>query len=341
MNARVFVRHVLSSGGLVHQSTNCRPLAEFTLSAVKGLGRLPSPHLSSYERLLSYRRSQPHAPRLNRQTVRASGIAFAVFSTPPVAGRPPLVAINGGMLFGHDMLWPALAPLAASRQLILYDQRGRGESTAPADPTESRIEDDAADVGALRRALGIRQWDVLGHSWGGGIALLGAAADQAGTRRLVSVDSVGTTSDWIPILRRNALLKLSGEARNRLERIDEASLTSPDTETHAEQTQAIYPAWFADADMATRFALPRSLNETGATVLARLRAQHYDWRREVSALRVPTLVIHGALDPLPVETSRQLASLLSLAQQVVIPDAGHMPFWEAPDVFFPLVERFL
>ena len=264
-----------------------------------------------------------------------------MFSTPPVAGRPPLVAINGGMLFDHGMLWPALAPLAATRQLILYDQRGRGESSPAPDPSQSRIEDDAADLGALRRALGIRQWDVLGHSWGGGIALLGVAADQAGTRRLVTVDSVGPTSDWIPILRRNALLKLSGEARNRLERIDEALLTSPDTETHAEQTQAIYPAWFADADMATRFALPRSLNQTGATVLARLRAQHYDWRREVSAVRVPTLVIHGALDPLPVETSQELISLLPHAQHVVIPDAGHMPFWEAPDVFFPLVERFL
>jgi proline iminopeptidase len=245
------------------------------------------------------------------------------------------------MLFDHGMLWPALAPLAVTRQLILYDQRGRGESGAPPDPSQSRIEDDAADLGALRRALGIRQWDVLGHSWGGGIALLGVAADQAGTRRLVTVDSVGPSSDWIAILRRNALLKLSGEARNRLERIAEESLTSTDTEVHAEQTQAIYPAWFADADMAARFALPRSLNQTGATVLARLRAQHYDWRREVSAVRVPTLVIHGALDPLPVETSQELVSLLPHAQHVVIPDAGHMPFWEAPDVFFPLVERFL
>ncbi len=297
--------------------------------------------LSAYQRLVSFRRSQPRAPRLDRQTVRARGIAFAVFSTPPVTGRPPLVAINGGMLFDHGMLWPALSPLSVTRQLILYDQRGRGESSAAPDPSQSRIEDDAADLGALRRALGIRKWDVLGHSWGGGIALLGVAADQAGTRRLVTVDSVGPLDDWIPILRRNALLRLSGEARNRLERIDEASLTSPDTEIHAEQTQAIYPAWFADADMALHFALPRSLNETGATVLARLRARHYDWRREVSAVRVPTLVIHGALDPLPVETSRELISLLPHAQHVVIPDAGHMPFWEAPDVFFPLVERFL
>jgi proline iminopeptidase len=264
-----------------------------------------------------------------------------VFSTPPVAGRRPLLTINGGMLFNHGMLWPALAPLAAGRQIILYDQRGRGESSAPPDPLAARIEDDAQDVGALRRALGVPSWDVLGHSWGGGIAILSAADDRAGVHRLITVDAVGPTSEWIPTLRRNALARLSGEMRNRLERIDEQSLTSPDPAVHAEQTQAIYPAWFADQEMAPKFALPRVVNQTGAAVLARLRAQHYDWRREVSAVRAPTLVIHGALDPLPVETSLDILSLIPGSTHAVVPDAGHMPFWEAPDVFFPLVEEFL
>src|ERR1051325_9725380 len=57
--------------------------------------------MSSYERLLAYRRTLPRTPRLDRQTVRARGISFAVFSTPPVASPPPLMAINGGMLFDH------------------------------------------------------------------------------------------------------------------------------------------------------------------------------------------------------------------------------------------------
>lgn len=94
-------------------------------------------------------------------------------------------------------------------------------------------------------------------------------------------------------------------------------------------------------EMAARLTLPRSLSQTGATVLAQLRAQHYDCRREVSAVGVPTLVIHGALDPLPVETSQQFVSFLPHAQHVVIPDAGHMPFWEAPDASFLFVERSL
>jgi proline iminopeptidase len=297
--------------------------------------------VSSYTRLVEYRRSLPRTPRIDRQTVRARGISFAVFTTPPVEGRPPLVAINGGMLFGHDMLWPALAPLAAKRQIILYDLRGRGESTPPADTASASIEDDAGDLGAIRRAMGIRRWDVLGHSWGGGIAMLGVLMDQSATRRLITVNSVGPTSAWMPMVRVNALQRLEGEHRKRLENIDEASLTSPDPEIHAEQAQAAYPAWFVDDEMPRRFALPKKLNETGARILARLRAEHYDWRQKLSGLTVPALVIHGELDPLPVDTSREIVSVVPTAKHVLIPDAGHMPFWEAPDVFFPAVEAFL
>jgi proline iminopeptidase len=245
------------------------------------------------------------------------------------------------MLFDHGMLWPALGPLAAARQIILYDQRGRGESSLPADPEKATIEGDAEDLGAIRRGLGIRRWDVLGHSWGGGIAMLGTAADLAGVRRLITVDAVGPTGDWIPRLRTNALERLSGEACKRLQRIDEAALTSPDPEVHAEQAQAIYPAWFADPEMPARFSLPRIENKTGAAVLARLRTQHYDWREQLSAVTTPTLVIHGEVDPLPLDTSARLATLLPNATRTIIPAAGHMPFWEAPDVFFPLVEKFL
>src|SRR6185369_2527781 len=117
-------------------------------------------------------------------------------------------------LYDHSMLWPALSPLAIKRQVILYDQRGRGASTAPPNPADASIEDDAADVGALRRALGIRRWDVLGHSWGGGIAMLATAGDPGGVRKLVLVDAVGPTSEWMPPLRQNVLARLSGEQRD-------------------------------------------------------------------------------------------------------------------------------
>lgn len=299
------------------------------------------PPLSSRDDFLAFRRSLPRTPRLERQTVRARGLSFAVWSSPPIEGAEPLVCVNGGMLFDHAVLWPALSPLAAGRQVILYDQRGRGASQAPPDPNAATVEDDAADLGALRRALGIRRWDVLGHSWGGGIAALGTALDPAGVRRLVLVDAVGPTGGWMAGLRANVLARLDGEPLAEYLAIAEDALTVPDPDVHAAHARASYPAWFADAELGRYFTPPAAGSQTGAAVLARLRADTYDWRPTLRALSPPTFVIHGELDALPVAVSDDWMAILPRARRLIIPHCGHMPFWEAPRRFFDAVQAYL
>lgn len=295
----------------------------------------------SYAEFVAFRKSLPRTPPLDRMAVRARGLTFAVFSTPPVSSAPPIVCINGGLLYDHSMLWPALSPLAARRQVILYDQRGRGASSAPADPSSASIEDDADDVGALRRALGIRQWDVLGHSWGGGIAMLATASDRAGVRKLVTVNAVGPTSAWMSELRVNVLSRLDGEARDAVERVSEDALHVPDMSLHSSYNRAVYPAWFVDREMSVKFAPPEARSETGTAVLARLRREGYDWRSIIRNVSAPALVIHGQDDALPVGVSAENSEIIPNARREIIPGSGHMPFWEAPRRFFELVESFL
>jgi proline iminopeptidase len=295
----------------------------------------------SRDDFIAFRRSLGRTPPLDRMTARVRGLDFAVWTSPPALGTTPLVLVNGGMLYDHALLWPALSPLARGRQVILYDQRGRGLSQAPPDPQAARIEDDAEDVGALRRALGIRQWDVLGHSWGGGIALLGASRDQAGTRRLVTVDSVGPTSAWMPVLHEAALARVGAEDRATLERLGGAPQHDPDPQVHGAYSRASYAAWFADPEMAGYFAPPHAASVTGAAIAARLRRNGYDWRDQLRALSVPTLVIHGERDALPAAVAHELFGLLPRARLSLLPGAGHMPFWEAPERFFDAAGSFL
>jgi proline iminopeptidase len=297
--------------------------------------------MSRRDEFIAFRRALGRTPPLQRMTARVRGLDLAVWTSPPIDGAPPLLLVNGGMLYDHALLWPALSPLAAGRQVILYDQRGRGASQAPADPLAARIEDDAADVGALRRALGIRQWDVLGHSWGGGIAMLGVAADQAGARRLVTVDSVGPTSAWMPLLHEAALARVNDEDRATLERLGGAPQHEPSVEVHGAYSRASYGAWFADPEMAAHFAPPHAASVTGAAIAAHLRREGYDWRERLRALSVPTLVIHGERDALPAAVALELSELLPRARSALLPDAGHMPFWEAPTRFFEAAGSFL
>jgi len=294
----------------------------------------------SRESFLAFRRSLGPTPRLERMTVRVRGLEFAVWTSSPVGREAPVLLVNGGLIYDHALLWPSMSPLAAKRQVILYDQRGRGETQAPADPASARITDDADDIGALRRALGIRQWNIVAHSYGGLIAMLGAAHDLAGTRCLVTVDAVGPTSAWMPALQANALARASAEDRAILERTYPL-LGTPDPEIHSAQSRAAYPSWFADPAFGSYFTPPVSSSTTGAAIAAHLRREGYDFREPLRALSAATLVLHGERDALPAAVALELSELLPHARHVLLPDAGHMPFWEAPERFFTLVGDFL
>ena len=273
--------------------------------------------------------------------MEARGLSFAVFTSPDVQGAPPLFCINGGMLYSHAILWPALAPLATGRQLILYDQRGRGASQAPPAVSGSRIEYDAGDVVAIREALGIARWDLFGHSWGGGIAMLAAARDPLGVRRLVLCDAVGPTSSWIASLHGDALARLSGVEREALAAIDPVTLHAGDAAVHAEYSRAIYPAYFADHDFAALFRPPVEASATGAAVASRLRREGYDWRASLGGIASRTLVVHGAGDVIPARLADETAALAPRAATLIIDGAGHMPFFERPAEFFSAVSAFL
>lgn len=306
---------------------------------------------SAVERFHAWRRALPRPPRLVHRTVTVRGLAFAVHETPVTDGNrdaTPLCCVNGGLLFDHRLLWPALSPLAARRRLVFFDQRGRGRSQPPPGARAARIEHDAGDVRALREALGLDRWDLLGHSWGGGIAMLAAAQDRDATRRLVLVDPVGTTAaPWLPALTDRALPRLSAEQGARLraahERTRPGAPDAADPAALSEYAAAIYPAWFHAPALGALFTPPRSTSVTGAAVSARLRADGYDWRDRVAGLGVPTLVLHGDADLIPLDVARETVAVLGpeTTSLVVVPDAGHNPFWEQPGILFPAIERFL
>ncbi len=296
------------------------------------------------QRLIAWRRARPRTPPLTRRTARVRGLDFAVWESPAVPGAIPLLAINGGMIYGHDLLWPALAPLAEGRQIILYDQRGRGETPAPPGARAARIEHDLLDIVALREALGIARWDLTGHSWGGGMALLAAAADPDGVRRVVTFDAAGATSGWLDALHPRALAHLAARgattAYEALAALDPTALFEPDPEHHATYSRTMYPAWFHDQQMAVA-GPPYTLSATGAAVAARLRREGFEWREAYRSIRAPVLLIHGEHDALPIEEADASAALIPRAEVVRIPEAGHMPFFENPEPTFAAALAFL
>jgi proline iminopeptidase len=68
-----------------------------------------------------------------------------------------------------------------------------------------------------------------------------------------------------------------------------------------------------------------------------------DWNRRasLSGAVVPTLLIHGDRDPLPIESAREWAASMPNARLLELKGIGHFPYVESPAAFFAAVDRFL
>jgi pimeloyl-ACP methyl ester carboxylesterase len=68
---------------------------------------------------------------------------------------------------------------------------------------------------------------------------------------------------------------------------------------------------------------------------------NWDWTTSLSRVRVPTLIIQGDLDPLPIASAREWAAAMPNARLLALKGIGHFPYVEAPELFFAAVDRFL
>jgi proline-specific peptidase len=110
--------------------------------------------------------------------------------------KPPLVAIHGGPGGSHAGFLNLLQ-LADERGIILYDQLDSGLSERPNNPANWTVERFTDEVDAVRRALGVGHWHVLGASWGGTIALEYGARRPRELQALVLASPLVSTRSWI------------------------------------------------------------------------------------------------------------------------------------------------
>jgi len=105
----------------------------------------------------------------------------------------PLLLMHGGPGADHWSMLP-FRSCASQFTLVSYDHRCNGRSAGP--PLSSMTwEDLTADAEALRVKLGFSQWAVLGHSWGGMVAMEYALRYPGSLSRLVLLDA-GGDSFW-------------------------------------------------------------------------------------------------------------------------------------------------
>lgn len=262
-----------------------------------------------------------------------------------VVGRgEPLLLMHGGP--GADQWTLAGLRRCSDRAtLIFYDHRCNGRSTGPGVSTMT-WENLVADAEALREKLGFERWSVLGHSFGGHVALEYALRRPASVSRLVLV---GTAAD-------------SRWAREHAAGVLAARAWPPETVDLCRRwfrgevppkdmfrtLMRLGPAYYhrpsltlllrGMLDGAWRTKLrPEALTFAGRTLMP-----GWSVTSRLGDIRAPTLITAGSSDFIfPPAAQAELAHGIPNARLELIEGAGHEPWLERPDAFFPILRRFL
>jgi proline iminopeptidase len=275
-------------------------------------------------------------------SVRVAGTEIAYYR---VGEGPPLVVVHGGPGMGHAYM-RGLDLLADGRQLVYYDQRGSGASTA-GDPSRITFAGSIADLEGLREALGIEQLDLLGHSLGAWIAILYAVAHPDRVHSLVLAN---TGPPAVPELMKKFGAKMEAsrtpEDRAELERIESSEAYADRDPATLEQLYRLrYTPFFRERANASLFE-PRFTAITAENVLEFVDRMMRDFSEHdpigsLERIPCPTLVIHGELDPIPEEFARLLVERIPSARYARIEKASHFAFLEDRGRFVEAVEPFL
>src|SRR5205823_2346488 len=117
--------------------------------------------------------------------VELGGYRMAYRQWGNLAAPDAVILLHG--ITSSSLSWVRVAPRLAGRsRVIAVDLKGHGDSDRPR--AGYRLADQADEVAGLCRALGLQQVSLVGHSWGGGVALHLAARGPLAMRRLVLED---------------------------------------------------------------------------------------------------------------------------------------------------------
>ena len=257
-----------------------------------------------------------------------------------VGAGAPVVVLHGGPGAHHDYLRPGFDALAPGRELLYYDQRGGGQSAVPREvPVGWR--EQVGDLDALREHWGLDRLTIAGYSWGGLLALLYAVEHSERVARLALVSPApawrAAREGFEQTFARRNLDPAFQDERRRLR---ESGLRERDPAAFQQRIFELSVApYFHDPALARELTPFRVTGRTQQEVWSSLG--DYDLRPRLPALRpIPSLILHGESDLIPIDASRSAADLLG-AEFHPVPDCGHVPYVEAHEEFVRVVGGFL
>jgi pimeloyl-ACP methyl ester carboxylesterase len=260
------------------------------------------------------------------ESVDLSGYRMTYRQWGPTTATDALLLVHG--ITSSSLSWVRVAPrLAEHARVIAVDLKGHGDSARPA--AGYRLADQADEMTGLIGALGLSSVQLMGHSWGGAIALELAA------RNVVPISRVVLEDPAIAVGRANP--------EQRQQTIDNYVASVGLSQSEAEQrvrTNAA-PGW-TEQDIAGK--IDASVKGSRASVRAVFDENGtWDLSDRLPRLRIPTLLVRAevANGGIVGEEVVSMAQANPMIQVVTVPGADHNIHRGQFDAFMAHVEPFL
>ncbi len=263
------------------------------------------------------------------------------------SGGVPLVLLHGGPGAGHDVL-EALEALGKSGRVVFYDQLGCGRSDRPEDPSLWRMDRFVSELESLRRTLGLEQMHLLGHSWGGWLALEYALSHSSRVARLVLTGTSASTAELVTEISRlrRTLPRDSWELMERCEAVGD--LKNPE---YTAALMGFFRQYYCRLDPWPDCLLRSAANMEGNPVYEAMigasvftlsgNMQGWDLSDRLSEISMPTLITVGRFDSVSVACAQTFHRGIPNPRLVVFEKSSHMPMLEETDEYLRVVEGFL
>ena len=279
--------------------------------------------------------------------VRALGfrLFYRSFGNP---SDPTVLGLHGGPGASHDYLLPLSDLAHEGFRVVLFDLLGCGRSEVPSDSALFTLDHNVQETDAVRMGLGLGRVHLIGSSYGGLLALAYALKHGPHLRSLITVGGLAS----VPLASREMeRLKNSLPAETlRVMELHErkGTLQSPEylaaVEVFYRNFLCRLPQWPKEVqhslEMCTKrpvYGLMNGPNEF--TITGSIRS--IDLSKQLSEIRVPTLVLGGRYDEVTPVVAEQIRSGIPGARRVEFSRSSHMPFWEERPEFVRTVLEFL
>lgn len=236
----------------------------------------------------------------------------------------PLVLISG---IGYSLWeWHKMVPFLAEHfQVIVFDNRGTGQSDKPSGPYTAQML--AADTVGLLDALNIEKAVIMGHSMGGFIAQAIALGFPQRVDKLILCSTNFGGPHHVPVTP-DAMKVLTDVSSDPLTRFKNGLVVST-APGWAEKHPEIIQKW---VEWRVANPIDPSAYQAQLAIGLLLLAERAAFENQLAHIKVPTLILFGAHDKVvPPQNGDLLAGKIAGSQIVVFPDAGHFFPIETPE----------